>query len=103
LKIDTPDNIVNQFADKLWAAKSNNMHKLLEDLRENKLVKSSFAFGDSVHITSPLNSPKRDLKSLQTEELIAYLEEKGHKNVDIKTIEPSIEDCFMELSSSAKN
>ena len=103
LKIDTPENIVNQFADKLWAAKSNNMHKLLEDLRENKLVKSSFAFGDSVHITSPLNPPKGDLKSLQTEELIAYLEEKGHKKVDIKTIEPSIEDCFMELSNSVKN
>ena len=51
LKIDTPKNIVSQFADTLWAAKSDNMHKLLEDLRKDEQVKSSFAFGDSIHVT----------------------------------------------------
>ena len=97
LKIDTPKNIVSQFADVLWAAKSDNMHKLLEDIRANKLVKSAFAFGDSIHVTSPLNS---DFKSLSVEKLTEYLAEKGHKNIDIKSIEPSIEDCFMELSGT---
>jgi len=100
LKIDTPDNIVSQFADKLWAAKSDNMHKLLEDLRENKLVNSAFAFGDSVHVTSPLNPPQGDLKSLSIDELSDFLKENGHKSIEIKVIEPTIEDCFMNLSQT---
>jgi ABC-type multidrug transport system ATPase subunit len=93
LKIDTPDNIVSQFADKLWAAKSNNMHKLLEDLRENKQVKSAFAFGDSVHAT--VSSEQLSVNSLTD-----YLTGLGHKNIEIHTIEPTIEDCFMELSNN---
>jgi len=93
LKIDTPDNIVSQFADKLWAAKSDNMHKLLEDLRENKLVNSAFAFGDSVHVT--VSSEQLSVNILKE-----YLIGIGHKNVEIQTIEPTIEDCFMELSNN---
>ncbi|MEI8270997.1 MAG: ABC transporter ATP-binding protein [Paludibacter sp.] len=93
LKIDTPENIVSQFADVLWAAKSDNMHKLLEDLRKDKEVKSSFAFGDSIHVT--VRSGK-----LKVESLKEYLAEKGHKNIKIEAIEPTIEDCFMELSTT---
>lgn len=93
LKIDTPENIVNQFSDKLWAAKSANMHKLLEDLRENKQIKSAFAFGDSVHLT--VTSEQLTVNSLKE-----ILEKTGHKNVEIQIIEPTIEDCFMELSGS---
>jgi len=93
LKIETPDNIVSQFADKLWAAKSDNMHKLLEDLRRNKLVKSAFAFGDSVHVT--VSSEQLSMNSL-----IEYLTGLGHKNIEIYTIKPTIEDCFMELSNN---
>ena len=93
LKIDTPENIVSQFADKLWAAKSDNMHKLLEDLREKLQVKSAFAFGDSVHVT--VSSEQLSVSSLTD-----YLTGLGHKNVEIQTIEPTIEDCFMELSNN---
>jgi ABC-2 type transport system ATP-binding protein len=93
LKNDTPDNIVSQFADKLWAAKSDNMHKLLEDLRENHEVKSAFAFGDSVHLTV-------ENEQLTVDSLKEYLIGIDHKNVEIQTIEPTIEDCFMELSNN---
>ncbi|MEI6753826.1 MAG: ABC transporter ATP-binding protein [Paludibacter sp.] len=100
LKIDTPQNIVSQFADVLWAAKSDTMHKLLEDLRTDEQVKSSFAFGDSIHVTSPLNPPEGDLNSLSIDKLTKYLTKIGHKNVEIKVIEPTIEDCFMNLSQT---
>ena len=93
LKIDTPKNIVSQFADVLWAAKSDNMHKLLEDIRANKNVNSAFAFGDSIHVTV-------DSGQLKVESLKEYLVEKGHKNIKIEAIEPTIEDCFMELSTT---
>jgi ABC-2 type transport system ATP-binding protein len=93
LKIDTPKNIVSQFDDILWAAKSDNMHKLLEDLRKDKEVKSSFAFGDSIHVT--VNNEQSTMDHLKK-----HLIEKGHKNIDIQTIEPTIEDCFMGLSNT---
>ena len=93
LKIDTPENIVSQFADMLWAAKSDNMHKLLEDIRANKKVNSAFAFGDSIHVTV-------DNGQLTVDSLKKYLIEKGHKNIKIEAIEPTIEDCFMELSTT---
>ena len=96
LKIDSPENIVNQYADKLWAAKSNNMHKLLEDLRNNSLVKSSFAFGDSVHVSV-------DNEQLTIDGLTEYLVNNKHKRIEIHPIEPTIEDCFMELSNSGTN
>lgn len=93
LKIDTPKNIVSQFADELWAIKSDTMHKLLEDLRNHKKVKSSFAFGDSIHVT--VNN-----EQLTVDGLKEYLAGKNHKNIEIHAIEPTIEDCFMDLSNT---
>lgn len=93
LRIDTPENIVGQFADILWAAKSDNMHKLLEDLRNDEQVKSSFAFGNSIHVTV-------ENGQLTVDSLKKYLIERGHKNIEIQPIQPTIEDCFMELSNT---
>jgi len=93
LRIDTPENIVGQFADILWAAKSDNMHKLLEDLRNDEQVKSSFAFGNSIHVTV-------ENGQLTVDSLKKYLIERGHNNIEIQPIEPTIEDCFMELSNT---
>jgi len=93
LKIETPENIVNQFADKLWAAKSANMHKLLQDLRSHNLVKSAFAFGDSIHVT--VSSEHLSVGSLNE-----YLVGLNHKNIEIHEIKPTIEDCFMGLSQT---
>lgn len=90
LKIDTPDNIISQFAENLWAVKSENMHTLLGDLRENKRIKSSFAFGDSIHITVA--------EDYNVENLEKELIQNGHKKISIEPIEPGIEDCFMQLS-----
>jgi len=93
LKIETPENIVNQFADKLWAAKSANMHKLLQDLRDHNLVKSAFAFGDSIHVT--VSSEQLSVGSLNE-----YLVGLSHKYIEIHEIKPTIEDCFMGLSQT---
>ncbi len=98
LKIDTPENIVKQFKDQLWSVKSQNMHKLLEDLRKNNQIKSSFAFGDSMHVT--VSSEQLSVSSYQLSviSLKENLEELGHKNIEIENIKPTIEDCFMALS-----
>lgn len=92
MKIDTPQNIVNNFDHDLWSVKSTRMSKLLKDLRSNTEVNSSFAFGDTHHITISNNN----IKNLET-----YLLEKGHNSIEIAPIKASIEDCFMELSKKS--
>ncbi len=98
LKIDTPKSIVTQYQNKLWAVESDKMHKLLIDLRGNEMTRNCFAFGDKIHISSPLNPTKGDLKTFDKNKIEEIILNNGHKNVIISEIEPSIEDCFMQLS-----
>jgi len=91
LKIDTPQNIVKQYENKLWAVQGDNMPKLLKDLRNNALTKSCFAFGDKHHLSI-------DNLKLTIDNLKEQLKILGHTNIEIREIEPTVEDCFMQLS-----
>jgi len=95
LEINTPSAIVSKFKGKLWSAEADNMYQLLLDLRENAHVKSCFTFGESHHITVD------DLISIES--LKTYLSYKGHIHIEIKSIKPSIEDCFMQITEKNKN
>jgi len=88
LEIDTPQNIVDRFDNILYAVRSNNMFKLLTYLRSFPKTKSCFAFGDKHHLV--LNDNNFDLNELKS-----YLQ--NQNNLEIKIIEPGIEDCFMQL------
>ncbi len=105
LNIDTPQNIVNQYKNMLWAVRSKNMSKLLNDLRNNRLYEDSFAFGDAHHLSLNIeqwtvNSGQSGVDSgqLAMNSLEKYLLDCGHTNIEIIRIEPTIEDCFMEIS-----
>ncbi len=88
LQISSPQNIVDQFANNLYAVTSENMFKLLNDLRAFSNTESCFAFGESHHLI---------IKENKMNELEDYLIELGHSNFTINKIEPGIEDCFMQL------
>jgi len=88
LEIDTPQNIVDRFDSNLYAVRSDNMFELLTELRNFPKTKSCFAFGDKHHLV--LNDNNFDLNELKT-----YLQ--NQSNLEIKKIEPGIEDCFMRL------
>ncbi|MCF6240133.1 MAG: ABC transporter ATP-binding protein [Bacteroidales bacterium] len=90
MQIDTPDNIVKSFKHELIAVKTENMHKLLHDLRNFSDTHSAFLFGQNIHYTS-INS------KINNEELKHYLQKNNHKNIEINKIQANIEDCFMEL------
>lgn len=93
LKIDVPNNIVSQFGQNLYAVHSENMFKLLNDLRSFPHTESCFAFGQNHHVTFSTNTSGAN-------ELEEYLNINGHLNAIIKKIEPEIEDCFMQLMRS---
>ena len=90
MSVDTPDNIVNEFPARLYAVKTSNKHTILTDLRDFEYTGSAFAFGDHIHFTDVRTEFTND-------ELKAYLEEKGHTDIDISETTATIEDCFMEL------
>lgn len=95
LKIDTPQNIVSQYPHELWSVSSDEMSKLLTDLRNIPAIRSGYSFGESHHITFKN-------KEWSMDALRAELEKLGHSSVVIKKIEASIEDCFMDLSPEGK-
>lgn len=95
LQVDTPANIVAAYPKKLWSAKSSDMHRLLGDLREYPITDTAFSFGATCHNTFT--------QELDADDLRAYLVLKGHAEVEIERISPTIEDCFMLLMEKSDN
>ena len=96
LSIDTPKNIVSQFAHSLFTVRSTETYRLINDLRDFEKTNSVYPFGDFVHFTS-LD------KKLKISDLQHYLHGKSHHNLNIKVSNPTIEDCFMELMVKDKS
>lgn len=90
LTIDTPENIIKAYTRTLWAVRSDKMHRLLIDLRGIIGVKTAFAFGENHHATV-------DPSVLTIDSLRGQLAGLGHRNIVIEAVEPTIEDCFMNL------
>lgn len=91
IKIETPQNIIKQYTNTLWAVQSDDMSRLLRDLRELDGIKTCFAFGDTHHITI-------DTERLTMDSLKEYISSKGHTGISVNEIKAGIEDCFMELT-----
>jgi len=90
MAIDKPGKVISSFGRKLWAVKSNDIYKLITDLRSFDFIDTVFPFGEYLHITATN-------KDLDLGEMDSLLKEKNHSEIEIKEIEANIEDCFMEL------
>lgn len=93
MQIDSPQNIIAGYPETLWSVQSNQMHRLLKDLRSFPSVKSSFSFGETFHVTFDNRASSEDLQK--------YLANNGHSDIEIQTIQPTVEDCFMLLSKKS--
>lgn len=91
MTIDTPDAIIKQFPEKLFAVKATEMGRLQNALRNNTQIKSCFSFGDFHHITFQNDN------ELSQNELIKTLQETNFLDIELKHITPNIEDCFIKL------
>lgn len=91
MSVDTPQNIIATYPTTVYAAKADNIYKLLMDLRKNEQVNSCYAFGEYLHVTVK-NDTNETIPQLKQ-----YATQKGNTNVTIKPIEPSIEDSFIRL------
>jgi len=96
LSIDTPENIIMQNDQDILAVKTNDLYKLILDLRSYEKTDTAFLFGEYVHLC-PIK-PFKDLVLLEE-----YLQSKQHHDIIIKKIKPGIEDCFMKLMKKPNN
>jgi ABC-2 type transport system ATP-binding protein len=80
---------VKQYPETLYAIKAANMNQLLQDLRNRKMVKSCYAFGEYLHVSLQENG--------LTDQLLRELDSTNHSGIELKQVEPTIEDCFINL------
>lgn len=89
LQIDTPDNIVNSYQKPLFAIRTDNFYGLLKDLREPAFTERVEPFGEYLHLTTKSITPQ--------ENILHFLESKGHQQIEMKKINATIEDVFLDL------
>jgi drug efflux transport system ATP-binding protein len=92
LSIDTPEGLVTGFEKPLLSVRTDNMYRLIRDLREYEMTDTAFPFGEHLHLTTK--------ERVGEEEVRNFLEKKGHEKIQIMQTAATVEDCFMALMKS---
>ena len=95
MDVDSPKRITEKFPRKIIQIRSDEMYRLINDLRAFEKTESVFAFGQFVHFTGIDDD-------VEPSELDIYLEKRNHKNVLVEEINPGIEDVFMSMQSQSQ-
>jgi ABC-2 type transport system ATP-binding protein len=90
LKIDSPENIIKKYDKTIYDIRAKNTYQLIQDLKYYPSQYSVFAFGEYIHYIDK----KEDFNSV---ELLNYLQNKNHVEIEIHISNPTIEDVFMDL------
>ena len=122
LSIDTPANIIAAYPEQLFGVRADALPQLLRDIRQYPDTLSCYAFGEYLHVsfkTAGTSDPRPAAGSNTTATnnvtgstpgnhaasptgpdvagLQKFLEQQGHKNIEIKIIPATIEDSFIRL------
>jgi len=95
LSVNHPEAIIQEYERELCSIHSDDLYRLVIDLRAYPMTNAAFLFGQHVHFNQKdgrLNIP----------ELEKYIQSRQHTNVSIVKIKPGIEDCFVELEAYDK-
>lgn len=87
LSVASPADTIKAYPDQLFAVKSMSIYNLLLDLRVYAGTINCYTFGEYLHLS---------IKGKE-EDVVQYLKDKGHKELTFKKIEPTVEDCFINL------
>lgn len=86
LSVNTPQQIIADYPHKLYAVKSKNNYHLLEQLKRQTNVSLCYISGEYLHVIFEENDIHVDFP-----------------DCELKEIEPTIEDCFIQLMSHENN
>jgi len=87
LSIDTTENLIKAYPEKLFAIRAERMYPLLNELRRYEGTENCYTFGKFIHLTLKANE----------QEVLKYLQHKGYDQIEFKEVTPTIEDCFIRL------
>lgn len=93
LLCDTPEAVAAGYPVALYAVRSAQMHRLLDDIRSYAQCRTAFSFGRDIHATFAAGFVAKDLRS--------YLTKRGHTEVLISLAKPSVEDRFIQIGEEA--
>lgn len=101
LAVDTPDGVRRSYQKPLFAVRSDDMYRLIQDLRTMPGAADCFGFGEYAHLSlradAQFSNANVIQSSLKVAEIVLFLIDKGHENVEVRPIAADIEDCFIEL------
>lgn len=83
LSVNTPQQIMDDYPFRLYAAKADNNYHLLEKLKKQDNVRSCYISGESVRVVFA-----------GADEHIDY------PGTELRTVTPSVEDCFIQLMNN---
>ncbi len=92
MDVDSPQRITEKFPRRIIQVRSDEMFRLINDLRDYEKADSVFAFGQFAHFTGIDDD-------VEINELDVYLEKRNHKNRVVEEIHPGIEDVFMNMQN----
>jgi ABC-2 type transport system ATP-binding protein len=90
LSINTPKGITGEFKKPIWAIKAHEMYPLLKAIKDSPAVESAYPFGQVHHVV--FRDPGDDQARLW-----GIVKSGSFTGVEIASIQPNIEDCFMAL------
>ncbi len=90
LSINTPQAIINEFPDQLFAVKAGNMYDLLRALQRNTNITGSYSFGEYAHVVLSASD-------ISPEEVQSYLQQEGLTEIEWQKTAVTVEDCFIKL------
>ena len=91
LQIDTPRSIKGTFPKKIYEVRTSETYRLIKDLKTYPKTHSAYPFGEYLHFTSSDTDFRPD-------DLIHFLEETKHGQIEVAETVATIEDAFMELT-----
>ncbi|WP_299213355.1 ABC transporter ATP-binding protein [uncultured Aquimarina sp.] len=95
LKIDKPQQMMNDFKKPLYAIKTNETYNTLQYLRQQDFTESVLPFGEYLHLITR--------ERLNTETIKIHLKQKGFTVSEVKEIKPTVEDIFLDLSDNEES
>ncbi|HET6567438.1 MAG TPA: ABC transporter ATP-binding protein [Rhodothermales bacterium] len=90
LRVDTPAAVSRSFDHPLLGVKAADRHRLMRVLQAAPFAHSVYPFGEWFHYADSRSEA-------DPEGLLRYLESEGLHGAQVTTLEPGIEDAFMEL------
>ncbi|WP_257670046.1 ABC transporter ATP-binding protein [Parapedobacter tibetensis] len=92
LSIDTPQGIIAGYPSSLYAVKATDMPRLIHVLPTYEPPFNSYIFGEYIHIDMRVMDDQPPI-----ENLTHFLTNAGFEDIEVVSITPTIEDCFIKM------